>query len=289
MAKVALRAMFLTGLAVGLPLLGVVVGGADLAAEGAGLRLALWIGVTAAYGAFWFALAVAVNALGRSSATNAMVLAGWWLMFVVAIPAVLNVEVKAMYPVPSRVELIQAMRVAGEDATRKGSQLLARYMEDHPELAPAEKHGGGGADFGTLLMAVNDETERTVQPVLERFEQQVAGQQAMVDRWRYVSPAIAVQAALSDLAGSSGHRHRHFLKQADVFHAAWRAFLYPKIVRKEKLTVGDIDKLPAFVYREEETGEMAKRLMAILAGLLVPVLLVGWPGLVGMRRYPVAG
>jgi ABC-2 type transport system permease protein len=285
-AKVMVRALLIIALALGLSIGGVAVGGGDPAADGVLVRLGFWVVVTAAYGAFWFALAVAVNALGRGSATNAIALAGLWLAFVVVIPAVLNVAVKAAYPVPSRVEMIQAMRVAGENATRQSSQLLARYLEDHPELAPAEK---GAADFGTLLVAVNEATERDVQPVLDRFDTQVGGQQRIVDRYRYLSPAIVAQAAFNDLAGASSHRYAHFLAQTDQYHRQWREYFVPRILRKTRLSPGDLDRVPVFTYREEETSSVVSRLLVAVAGLWIPVALVALAALRRLGRYPIAG
>ena len=287
MAKLLPRVALVMTLAVLLPLAGVAMGGTNLSADGAGVRLVFWMAITAAYGAFWFALAVAVNALGRSSATNAMALAGLWLMFVVVIPSVLNVAVKAAYPVPSRVDLIQATRVAGDAATRQGSKLLARYLEDHPEMAPVEK--GGVPDFGTIQVAVSESTERAVQPVLDRFDAQVAGQQRIVDRFRYLSPAIVAQSAFNDLAGASAHRYSHFLAQADQYHRQWREYFVPRILRKVKLSAADLDQLPTFRYREEELSDIASRLRIALLGLLIPVLLVAFPAWRWLGRYPVAG
>lgn len=288
MAKIRLRAMFVFGLAIGLPVAGAVLGGADLKAEGAILRLALWVGLTAGYGAFWFIVAVLINAFGKSSATNAMALAAVWLGFVVLIPTMLNVGVKAAYPVPSRVELIQAIRVAGEDATRQGSKLLARYLEDHPELAPAEK-GGEPPDFGTLLVALNDATERKVEPVLAEFDQQLAYQHSAVERLRFLSPAVVAQAAFNDIAGSSIHRYQHFLAQVDGYHRRWREFFNPRILRREKLSAADIDRLPEFEYRHEETSVVVKRVLVALLSLWGLVLLLSVPTFRALRRYPVAG
>lgn len=289
MSKVLLRAVFVLALAVTLSTLGVMIGGANLAAEGAMLRLLLWAGVAVAYGAFWFALAIAVNGLGRGSATNAMVLAGAWLLFVIVVPSVLNVAVKAAYPVPSRVELIQAIRVAGDESTREGSKLLARYLEDHPELAPPSSERGGPPDFGTLLVAVNEATERRVQPVLAAFDSQLANQQHLVDRFRYLSPAIVAQAAFNDLAGSSAHRYKHFLGQVDEYHRQWRGFLVPRILKKEKLSSADLDNLPSFAFQEEATSAVTARVAVALAGLFLPVLLAGIPAIGALRRYPIAG
>jgi ABC-2 type transport system permease protein len=208
---------------------------------------------------------------------------------VIVVPSVLNVAVKAAYPVPSRVELIQAIRVAGDESTREGSKLLARYLEDHPELAPPSAERGGPPDFGTMLVAVNEATERKVQPVLATFDSQLASQQQLVDRFRYLSPAIVAQSAFNDLAGSSAHRYKHFLRQVDEYHRQWRGFLVPRILKKEKLTTADLDNLPSFAFQEEATSAVTGRAAVAFAGLLIPVLLAGIPAVNALRRYPIAG
>ena len=287
--KVTLRAFFILVLAVSVSITAAAIGGTNLTSEGAGLRLLFWIGITAAYGVFWFVTAIAVNALGRSSASNAIMLAGIWLLFLVVIPSVLNVAVVSAYPVPSRVELIQAMRVAGENATRQSSKLLANYLEDHPELAGPRKNAGEIPDYGTLLVAVNEATERDVQPVLDRFDEQLARQQQLVDRLRYLSPAIIAQSAFNDLAGSSGHRYNHFLTQVNQYHRRWRDFFVPRILKKEPFSPDDIDKLPTFSFQEEDISAVRWRLLEALAGLSLLVGLVTIPALRALKRYPIAG
>ena len=285
LVKAGVRAVFLLGLATALTAAGVVLGGAELVTPDGWMRLAWCLGVTIAYGAFWFALAIAVNALGRSSATNAIALFGLWLVLVVFVPSVLSVVVQTLYPVPSRVEMIQAMRVASDDAARQGSQLLARYLEDHPELAPK---GAPVADFATLNIAVTDAVERKVQPVLDRFDRQVSSQQAFVDRFRFASPAITAQAAFNDLAGASASRYQHFLAQTDRFHRTWREHLIPRALRKEQLAVADVDQLPVFRFAEEPSGAVSSRVLADVAGLVVPLSLLALAATRWLRRYPVA-
>lgn len=283
--KVLLRAGVVLALALGFSLIAFFLSGA--AHPDAWWRLLLWFGVVVAYGAFWFALALIVNAFGKSSETNALTLAGLWLVFVVIVPSVLNVAVTTAYPVPSRVEMIQATRRATAEATAKGSQLLAKYFEDHPELT-----AGGQADpndFYTRNIAVQSETERLIQPVLDHFDRQVAGQQALVDRFRFLSPAIVTQAALNDLAGTGIARYRHFLTLVEQFHQQWQAFFNPRIVQKAQLQAADYDGFPTFQFHEESARAIAQRVLIGLLGLVIPALLIGWYGLRALRRYPLAG
>jgi len=289
--KIALRALVILSLAVIFSLAGFLLGGvgdgSGLASGAVWVRLLLWIGVVAGYGAFWFTLAMAINAFGKSSATNALALAGIWLIVVLLIPSLLSVVATSLYPVPSRVEMVQATRRASAEATARGSQLLSKYLEDHPELT-----AGGQADpndFALRTLAIQSETERLVEPVVAHFDQQTLGQQALVDRFRFLSPAIVTQAALNDLAGTGIARYRHFLGLVDEYHRTWRNHFTPLIVQRAQLRAGDYDHFPTFLFREESLGSIGRRVLTSLPGLLLPALLIGWFGLRSLRRYSLAG
>jgi len=291
-ALVVGKALARLGLAVALVVVPSIVGalaaGVDPLRADAAVRLPLWIGVVVAYAAFWFALAVAVNALGRSSATNAVILVGCWMVLVIVAPALLNIVVTALHPMPSRVELIQATREASTAASREGSNLLARFYEDHPDLAPAEIDLNP-ADFWIKVQASQESIDQSIAPVLARYDAQLAHQQAMVDRLGFLSPAIVAQEALNDLAGAGMARRKLFLEQVDAYHKEWRAFFVPRVMRREMLSRSDLDNLPTFTFREEDAGAVARRVGLALLGLGIPTAVVGVAGLWGFRRVRIAG
>ncbi len=256
-----------------------------LAAPGVTTRLLWWVVAVVAYGLVWFGLAMLVASFDRPSSTNAMTLAALWIGLVVIVPSLLNMIATTLYPVPSRVEMIQAMRQASDEANAQGSALLSRYYEDHPELAV----GGAGQamnDFAVMRVAVDAAVEARVQPVLERHAHQLAGQQHLVRRWRFVSPAILMQDALNDLAGTGTARHRHFMQQVSDYHARWRAYFVPLIFRKAR--VDRYDALPAFSYEDEPVGSALRRAAASVVGLLVLGGLAGSVGWWRLRRFSVA-
>jgi ABC-2 type transport system permease protein len=246
-------------------------------------RFATWVGIVAAYGAFWLALAIAVVARGWPSATNALALAACWLALVVVLPSALNLVATTTYPVPSRVEMIQAMRVASDAAAAEGSALLAKYHEDHPELT-----GGGEAavnEANMLRVATTARIEEQVAPVIQRFEQQLAGQQRLVDRLRFLSPALLTHDALSDVSGTGATRHRAFLAQVGDYHQAWRAYFVPLIFQKVRLTT--YGEVPTFAFREEPLRATLVRVAMAVTGVIAPALLLAAWGLRCLRRYPV--
>jgi ABC-2 type transport system permease protein len=188
------------------------------------------------------------------------------------------------YPVPSRVEMVQAVREASDEANRQGAALLSRYYEDHPELAV------GGAeqamnDFNVIRVAVNADVEAQVRPVLHHYEQQLVGQRRIVSRLRLLSPAILMQDALNDLSGTGLARHQHFLQQVGQFHEEWRNHFVPLIFRK-----GQIQRyasLPTFTFSEEPEASVVSRAAASIALLLLLAAVLGTLGLRRVQRFPV--
>ncbi|MFN3324273.1 MAG: ABC transporter permease [Bryobacteraceae bacterium] len=283
-SKVLFRALVLIVLAAAVTTGAALLSGVALLHDGTAMRLLLWIAVVAAYGAFWFALAVAVNSFGKSSASNAIALAGLWLGFVLLIPTLLNVAAAALYPVPSRVEMIQAVRSATKEATERGSLILARYYEEHPELASASEQRGR-PDFASTSYAVQEEVERLIRPLTSQFDEQIRRQQTMIDRLRYFSPAILAQEAFNDLAGSGQARYRHFQALVDEFIDTWRSYFFPRVFQRKLMTSGEIEGLPAFDFREEPEKAVAARVAVSLAGIAIPVLLIAVAATGAVRRY----
>jgi ABC-2 type transport system permease protein len=285
--KIVLRAILFLATVVLFSMVGLAVAGVDLGAENGLARLALWIGIVAAYGAFWFGAVLLVTSFGKSSATNALALAGIWLLLVVVAPSTLNLVATTLYAMPSRVELVTALRAASNEASSRGSALLARYYEDHPELAALPDAERAMNDFTVTRLAVDEEIERSVRPVVDKYDIQLRNQQALVDRFRFLSPAIIAQDALNDIAGTGSARHRHFVTLVEDFHARWRDYFLPQIVQKVKLTAASYDEFPVFEFRDEPLSAVAVRsgvgLLMLLAGAGVLAVL----GYRRLNSYPI--
>jgi ABC-2 type transport system permease protein len=285
-SKIALRAMLVLVLGLGFATIAYLASGS---AGGASLgSLLLWTLVVSAYCLFWFALAVAVNAFGKSSAANAMVLAGVWLVLVVIVPASVNLFVTARHPVPSRVELVQSIREATNEANARAAQVMSRYFLDHPEMVP-KGEAPDPNDYQTRSYAIREDVERAMAPVLASYDEQLLRQQAQVDRLKYLSPAIVAQEALNDVAGTGLARYKHFLGRVDGFHREWRDYFAPRVIARESLTASDYQAFPRYRFEEEPEGAVRRRVSAGITGLLVPLFVLLVAGLGGLRRYPIAG
>jgi ABC-2 type transport system permease protein len=287
LSKVGSRLAIVLSLGIGLSLLGVLLSGASLTAAGALPRLVLWTGMVVAYTLLWFALAVAVNSLGKSSAMNATALVGIWIVLVIVIPSLLSVAATSVHPVPSRLEFVSMMREADNYTRSAGQQLLAKYYGDHPELVPAGELDLN--DFTRRFYAMRQENQRRVLPELERFEEQLARQQGLINRYRYLSPAVVMQESLNDIAGAGAARQRAFVEQARDFIDEWQRFFVPLVFRRATLRAADYDAIPRFRFQEESTIAVARRMAVGMAGLIIPTLIIGWVALARLRRYPLIG
>ncbi|MFB1484940.1 DUF3526 domain-containing protein [Corallococcus sp. RDP092CA] len=277
--RLAVRAGVLLGVCV----LAGLAGHALTGGAGGPGRLLGWAGLVVAYGAFWFALALAVNALGFGSSTNALVLVGAWVLLVVLVPAVAQLGVSRMYPVPSRVALVGATRTASLEAEKRGGEVLSTYLQDHPELAP---RGARTEGYWPTALAVQDEAARATAPVVAAFQAQLARQQDTLEVLRFASPALAFQQALQDVAGSGGRRHGHFLAQVDRFHSAWREALLPRVFSASTLGAAEHRALPRFAYEEQPGRDVVAQVALGLLALVLPTLLalgLGW-GWLGRPR-----
>jgi ABC-2 type transport system permease protein len=141
-------------------------------------------------------------------------------------------------------------------------------------------------DFSIIRVAVDEDVARRARPVVDRYEQQLARQRQMIDRLRFFSPAVLMQDALSDIAGTGSPRHRHFLEQVDRFHAQWRGFVVPLIFQKARMT--DVSVAPQFVYIEEQVASVVRRVLIGCLGLMAPAVVIALIGLRRLRAYRVA-
>lgn len=289
LGKVAIRALSILAIGLVVPLVILVVTRPEIRTSTQLISLLAWIGITAAYALFWFGLAIAVNTLGRSSAANALILIVIWVLLVLVVPVLLNVGVAIASPTPSRAELATRTRlVTTTGLTRYQDQLSTdySYVEKPESLAPKDGKIEIGARLqGYYLMQKDVDTE--IDGILEQFNTQLAGQQALVDRLGILSPAIVIHEGLTALAGSGSQRYRRFQRQVEAYHQSWRQFLEPRILSGIAITEADFERMPRFAWQEESASGALADVFGRLLQVLLPALLLFGIGIWRARRYRV--
>ena len=278
MQKTALRFGVLAAITAVSLLAALVISGVSLTQNAAAVGQFLLLSL--AYLLFWFGLAWLVNLAGKSSAQNAVSLLALWVGIVLLIPSVVSQLASSLHPAPSRTRMIHEMRSLKAETEKEQDQILAEYLRNHPELAvenaddPATAYG-----WWQRYFAAQDLVKQKLEPLFSQYDRQLALQQAQADRFRFASPAILMQEALSDLAKTSTPHYQDYRKQVIEFAAEWRAFFLPMIFKNQDFTLDKLAALPAFRY-EKATG--GGYFQINLWSLLLYAL--GLP-LLGMLRY----
>lgn len=273
MGKAAARGVVLSLVTLALAGAGLVVAGADLQVGSAWSHIGLYALILILWSVFWFATAIAVNSRGGTSAKNALVLVGLWLVLVVIIPGLFNAGVNSIYPPPSRVELLHQAREATQEAEAQLTNLVGRH-----DVNP--KRG----DLAKKVVLVQDELAKRSAPVLQELNAQLQKRQMLMGWLQYVSPAILVQLALEDVAGSGAARHHRFREQADAYHTRFRAFFSERIQAGDRFSLKDFEAIPLFRFEEAGLWGVASRVMTSSAVLLLAALALLMIARPGLRR-----
>jgi ABC-2 type transport system permease protein len=280
LAKVSVRASVILACAILVPVTALLISRPETREAASLAQLAAWIVLVCAYGMFWFAVAVIANAFSRSSAANALTLVGSWVVLVLILPVLLNLAASVVSPAPSRTELATQTRLITVDGLRRYQQLFSAdygYSDKPDSLLPKDGRFEVQSRPKAAFMLQRD-VEAEIQRLLDRFDTLLEGQQALVDRWGFVSPAIIVHEGLAALAGNSSQRYLHFQRQVATFHAAWKQFFEPKILKGQAMTEADFASMPAWTWREEAQRRQASDLLVRTLQILALVLVVAGIG-----------
>jgi ABC-2 type transport system permease protein len=233
---------------------------------------------------FWLVLAARCIARGSGAVATLSIVAAVWLLATVAVPLAGTVTLRVVKPPPSPVadvdERRQVTDVVQADVTRIIRARLAAHLG-----SVASTIDPASLDYATRLVLLTPVTERRLAHQEERHRAYARAADVAATIVRGLSPQVAFQAALTDLAGTSVARHRAFLDQVRDFQLALRAFMYPRVLdplvrpaRRScdecpgRLTFTDYDAIPRFAMRE---APAVYRASAIATAMWLMVLAFG--------------
>ena len=236
-----------------------------------------WIGAAWIYGAFWFALIAFAVAYLRRSEIIAATLFALWAGFVFLTPAIGGAVSEALYPPPSRLAALSAMRDAKSEAGKATAELTKGFLADHPEMTVSDDD----VPFyyaGTWL--ANREAATRTAPILRAFEQSRQRRQETLDLLQYLSPTVIVNRALLSFAGGDVDRYRAYQAEARAALADLSQRIGPAVVAKQRLSLAAYDAIAPFSFTETAASDKVRLLAAPLTFLLALTLALGW----GARR-----
>lgn len=309
-ARLLARAL-LCAFAVLPPMVAAAVVGAPPSWSAALVTVTAAMAIVVIYAAFWFAAAMAVNVAGGSSATNALVMAGAWLLLVAVVPAGVDLASRALRDPglraafadrERRLSLIvnpqvdAAMAAINQIRRERWSAWPLSLMaaSDHPSFTEPLDVPEAGPLIATLrrgqphwpeALSANELTralaeyrrmqmEDGLAPLVAALDADAARQRRVSALAALASPAAVAQVLLDDWAGVSERRHRAFMAQLDAFLRARSEWFAAKALQSGIVSSTEIAALEPFRFVDESTMARLRHSVTGMVGLLVPLLLV---------------
>lgn len=218
--------------------------------------------IIAGYNLFWFIIACIVNIKINNSSKNALALIGVWLLVVMVLPATINQIGNSLYPTPSRLKMINEIRLIKKENEAKQDEIMNDYLRNHPELATESDKAKFG--FWHRYFASEKMMEKKTEPLLAEYDSQLQKQQNLISMFKYVSPAILMQQSLNNIAGTSEKHYNDYKKQVFEFSDEWRNYLVPMLFKGKKFTVSNYNEMPKFIYKNRIASNVWFNLIIII-------------------------
>lgn len=259
--KMTIRYIIFTGFTLVLLLITITIFSSDSFTNFSNLLGLLFI--IAGYILFWFVLSSIVNIKINNSSKNALVLIGFWLLIVLVLPATINQLGSSLYPTPSRLKMINEIRLIKKENEKKQNEIMSEYLRNHPELAQENDKQKFG--FWHRYFASEKVMEEKTKPLLAEYDLQLKKQQDLISLFKYISPAILMQQSLNTIAGTSEKHYNNYKKQVFEFSDEWRNYLVPMLFKGQKFKKENYKELPTFTYKNNLKNNVWPNLLAMLA------------------------
>lgn len=236
-SKGLLRLSIVWGLAVVLLALGFLLQGISLSNNG-GLFIQ-WMLIIFGYGLLWTMLMGFIVWFRRRSALSAMLGLGFWLVFTLITPALLNLFVSSNHPLPNRANVIHEVRdLSGKIFDSPRAFVYDTFYELHPTLGTVDT-----AEFKPWWYASFTLLDEKANILNEEIERQVSERNALLKRWEWLAPAAMVHEKLSTLSHTDRQSHLEFVKEVYAYHEDLKKLYYMRIFAGKQFSQQDLERL----------------------------------------------
>ncbi len=204
------------------------------------------IALIAGYNLFWFVVSFVINIKINNSSKNTFALIGIWLLIALVLPAFINQIGNSVYPTPSRLKMINDIRLLKKQNEEKQNEIMSEYLRTHPELTQGSDQEKFG--FWHNYFASEKLMEEQTKPLLAEYEQQLKKQQDLIGIFEFLSPAILMQQSLNKIAGTSEMHYNDYKKQVYTFSSEWRNYFVPMLFKEQKFFAHNYQEMPKFSY-----------------------------------------
>ncbi|HLL23231.1 MAG TPA: DUF3526 domain-containing protein, partial [Kofleriaceae bacterium] len=206
-------------------------------------RALTWTATTLLYAGVWQLGVLVVATLRRTSTWNAVVLTATWLATTTILPAIVNLAVSAVTPLPDGVALTLAQRQemnAGWD--RPKEETMAPFRAANPTYAsvsvPPDRFSW------PWYYAMHDRGDAAVKPALLQYRAALAARSDTARLAAMLLPPVAAQRTFDAIAGTDLATMLAYRDSVAEYHAVLKRFMYPRIMANERWGDLQIDAIP---------------------------------------------
>jgi ABC-2 type transport system permease protein len=234
----------------------------------------------------WLSVAGWCLARGQGAVSTLSTVTAIWLLLTVAVPLAGVLVFRALVPSPSAIGDVDELRRTTDAVQAEADAVVAHGLVAHlgPSAASVDPRA---LDYATRLVLITQEMERRLTSQESRRQEYLRAAHSAASIGSWLSPQIAFQMALTNLAGTDSDRHRRFLDQVRLFQLALREFMYPRVLERVqtpasalcqgcpgRLNFADYDAIPTFVLQDVPTSSRVEAAMrtAVWLALIAAVL-----------------
>lgn len=230
------------------------------------------------YNGFWFLLSFLVNLLGYTSGKNLIILTSIWVLFVFLVPSTVNQIGKKLHPIPSRLEIINNHQEKYNEVEKNFDMELKALYNTHKDWYsddPATKDMSNSTGWNINYLAKQYMAQLKHSPTAQAYENKVDSKNSWFGKRRTLSPAMVVNEALTEMAGTSTKYYRSYLRQATEYASAYRQYVFKGIFTNHAFTAAEIKNLPKFHFNTKRVDNTFLNNTYTLAIYIITLLAIG--------------
>lgn len=268
----------------------VALGVAGVSVRGAALEVAAAVGLVAAQCVLWLVAGIVIGSTQVGGIGTLASLVAAWMVWTVGLPLGTSALAAMWWPAPSYAVYVDDLREVSAAVEAERDLIVGTALAAHAGR-PAGAVDASRYDYSTRLIALAPEIERRLQRHVDAREQHARGMESLQPAMSWLSPQIAFQSALEQLAGTSTERHRRFARDVRQFQLALRAFIYPRVRQQAispaapacatcpaRLAFVDFDAIPRFAFVDDAPDRRAGAAMRAASWLMALAVLVACSG-----------
>ena len=202
----------------------------------------LWIFV---YIAFWTAICFAIATWRKPSSVILTSLIAIWISTAVILPAGAKLAIDRMIPVPAGADILMLQRETVNDAWDLPREVtMDAFLNRHPEWSSYEPVDSGFEwQWYYAFQQVGDQRAED----LSNAYRDGRLQRNRFATWvSLIAPPALLERSLQSLANTDMASSLAYEEKVRAYHAALRAYYYPKFFRNEPFDKALLENIPAF-------------------------------------------